>query len=169
MNKINGLPQSLRQRYPARPEIPILLVLSTVLLGVGVCLPLMNVEKMVFWKNEYSVLTGITGLFNDREYFLSAILFFFCFVFPIIKILSLWTLWQFKCTEAARDKILEWLGILGKWSMLDVFVVAILIVAVKLGPMASVKPREGVYIFSIAIILSMATTTWIERIIKISR
>lgn len=120
----------------------------------------------MFWRNEYSVLTGITGLFADKEYFLSAILFFFCLVFPIVKLATLWYMWQFKVGEAARLKALEWLGWLGKWSMLDVFVVAILIVAVKLGPMASVRPREGVYIFAVAIILSIATSTWIERLIK---
>jgi len=161
--------ESLRQRYPKHLEIPILLFLSTVLLGLGLCMPLMNVEKMMFWRNEYSVLTGITGLYSEHEYFLSAILFFFCLVFPIIKLATLWFMWQFKMEETGRVKALELLGLLGKWSMLDVFVVAILIVAVKLGPMASVKPREGVYIFAIAIILSIATSTWIEGLIKNSR
>ena len=161
--------QSLGRRYPKHFEIPILLFLATVFLGAGLSMPLMNVEKMMFWKNEYSVLTGVTGLFNDREYFLSAILFFFCIVFPIVKLFTLWILWQFQCAEDMRNRILEWLAILGKWSMLDVFVVAILIVAVKLGPMANVEPRQGVYIFSVAIILSIMTTTWIERIIKADR
>jgi paraquat-inducible protein A len=158
--------QSLRERFPGHFEIPLLLVLSTVLLGAGLSMPLMDVEKMLFWKNQYSVLTGITGLFSAQEYFLSAILFFFCLVFPIIKLFTLWTLWQFQCTDEARNKILGWLALLGKWSMLDVFVVAILVVAVKLGPMANVKPRAGVYIFAVAIILSIVTTTWIERLIS---
>jgi len=121
---------------------------------------------MVFWKNDYSVVTGVKGLFNAQEYFLSAILFFFCIVFPIVKLLTLWCLWQFPCAQDVRNKILEWLALLGKWSMLDVFVVAILIVAIKLGPMANVKPRDGVYIFAVAIILSILTTTRIEGIIR---
>jgi len=108
-------------------------------------------------------------LFEVHEYFLSAILFFFCLVFPITKLITLWGLWQFKCAEGTRNKILTWLAFLGKWSMLDVFVVAILIVAVKLGPMASVQPRPGVYIFAVAIMLSIATTNWIERLIKVEQ
>ena len=161
------MPKSLRECFPRHFEIPGMLFLSTVLLIAGLCMPLMKVEKMMFWKNEYSVLTGIAGLFSDHEYFLSAILFFFCLVFPIVKLGTLWFLWQFKCVEDTREKIFEWLGILGKWSMLDVFVVSILIVAVKLGPMASVHPREGVYIFAVSIILSIATTTWIERLLRV--
>ena len=149
---------SLSQLYPKHIEIPILILLSILLLGFGLSLPLMKVEKMVFWNNEYSVLTGIVGLFNDREYFLSALLFFFCLVFPIVKLATLGILWQFEFDSELRRKILVWLGLLGKWSMLDVFVVAILIVAVKLGPVASVTPSAGVYIFSFAILLSICTT-----------
>lgn len=132
-------------------------------------MPLMNIEKMVFWQNDYSVITGITGLFEQKEYFLSAILFFFCLVFPILKLITLFFMWQFKLAQRTQHKILDWLGVLGKWSMLDVFVVAILIVAVKLGPMASVKPRQGVYIFCVAIILSIMTTIWVEKMLKNNR
>lgn len=161
--------QSLGQRYPKHYEVPILILLSAVLLGAGLFLPLMNVEKMVFWKNEYSVLTGIRGLFEAKEYFLSGILFFFCLAFPIVKIIMLGILWQFKFDDNRRNKILEWLSILGKWSMLDVFVVAILIVAVKLGPMANVEPRIGVYVFCAAILVSITTTAWVERLIRVDK
>ena len=75
-------------------------------------------------------------------------------------------IWLFKFENHVRGKILEWLGFLGKWSMLDVFVVAILIVAVKLGPLANVTPRAGVYIFSLAIILSIITALWMEWLLK---
>jgi len=160
---------SLRELYPKKIGIPILIVLSAILLIGGLCFPLMNVEKMVFWKNDYSVLTGILGLFNVKEYFLSIILLFFCLIFPVVKIITLWILWVSEFDDATRNKVLEWLGLLGKWSMLDVFVVAILIVAVKLGPMASVTPRPGIYIFCLAIIMSIVTTTWVEQIIRSGR
>jgi paraquat-inducible protein A len=158
--------QSLAQLYPKHIEIPILIVLSTGLLVYGLSLPIMHVEKMVFWNNEYSVFTGTVGLYHDKEYFLAGLLFFFSIVFPIVKLATLGFLWLFKLGTAQRNRILGWLGILGKWSMLDVFVVAILIVAVKLGPMANVQPGRGVYVFSLAIILSIGTTVWTEGLIK---
>lgn len=158
--------KSVRQLYPRHIEIPVLFILTAILLGFGLSQPLMNVEKMILWKNEYSVLTGIIGLYQEKQYFLSALLFFFSLVFPVIKLMTLWILWLFKFEKQTRDKILEWLSILGKWSMLDVFVVAILIVAVKLGPLANVTPQIGVYIFSVAIILSIITAIWIEWLLK---
>jgi len=48
--------------------------------------------------------------------------------------------------------------------MLDVCVVAILIVLVKLGPLAQVEPQAGVYVFAAAILCSMLTTMYVERL-----
>ena len=62
--------------------------------------------------------------------------------------------------------ILHWLGLLGKWSMLDVFIVAIMIVLVKLGPLARVEPRSGVYVFAAAIGMSMLTTMYIDHLAR---
>jgi len=143
-----------------------MIVLSGMLLYVGLSLPVMKVEKMIFWKNEYSVITGIIGLVHDREYFLAAVLFFFSVIFPTIKLVMLGLLWQIKFDEARRRRLLEWLGILGKWSMLDVFVVAILIVVMKLGPLANVEPKDGVYVFSLAIIMAIVTTMRVEKLAK---
>ncbi len=158
--------ESVRQLFPKHIEIPALIILSAILLGFGLSLPLMKVQKMIIWRSEYSVLTGIWGLFKQKEYFLCGLLFFFSLIFPIVKLGALWVLWMVKFDARRREKMLEWLGILGRWSMLDVFVVAILIVAVKLGPLASVTPSVGVYIFGLAIILSIGTALWIERLIK---
>ena len=58
----------------------------------------------IHWKNTYSVMTGVVGLAKDGDYVLAAVIFFFSIVFPIGKLAAL---------------------LLGKWSMLDVFVVAI--------------------------------------------
>ena len=158
--------KSLQQMYPRRIDIPILIFISTGLLLVGLLLPLMHVEKMLFWKNEYSVLTGIAGLFDEREYFLAGLLLFFSVIFPIVKVAGLWVLWSMRFQIDQRRRFLEWLGFLGKWSMLDVFVVAILIVALKLGPLASVEPRAGVYVFCAAIMSAIFTTLWVEQLAK---
>jgi len=141
-----------------------LIVLSAATLVVGLSLPLMKVEKMIFWKNEYSVFTGIVGLVQENQILLAAILFFFSMVFPFVKLTALLVLWWVRLAESRRQKVLRWLGILGKWSMLDVFAVSILIVVVKLGPLAKVQPQPGLYVFCAAIIASMGTTMYVESL-----
>ena len=158
------MPKALREFYPRRFEVPILILSSFVLLLVALSLPLMKVEKMVLWKNEYSVVTGVQGLWEQGQYVLAIILFFFSIVFPVVKLSVLGFLWMFPLAEQKRKVVLHWLGILGKWSMLDVFVVAILIVLVKLGPLAKIEPQRGVYWFAAAIFLSMITSMYVDSL-----
>jgi paraquat-inducible protein A len=156
--------KSLRQRYPRRIEVPLLILLSFVLLLIALSMPLMKVEKMVLWKNEYSVIAGVQGLWAQGQYVLASILFFFSIVFPMCKLAMLGFLWFVRLAEQRRQMVLHWLGVLGKWSMLDVFVVAILIVLVKLGPLAKVEPQRGIYWFAAAIFLSMITSMYVDNL-----
>ena len=163
---LTPMAESLRSRYPRRIEVPAMILLSVALLVMGLSLPLMKVEKMVFWKNDYSVVKGVISLWEQSQYALAVILFFFSVVFPIVKLAALGVLWNVPLTEGKRKTVLHWLGILGKWSMLDVFVVAILIVLVKLGPLAKVEPQSGVYVFCAAIVVSMVTSMYVESLAK---
>jgi paraquat-inducible protein A len=160
------MPQALRERYPRRIEVPLLILLSFLLLLIALSLPLMKVEKMVLWKNEYSVIAGVHSLWEQEQYALATILFFFSIVFPLFKLATLAYLWFVRLGEHQRQAVLHWLGILGKWSMLDVFVVAILIVLVKLGPLAKVEPQRGVYWFAAAIFLSMVTSMHVDGLAR---
>jgi paraquat-inducible protein A len=94
------------------------------------------------------------------------IVFFFSIIFPFVKLAALSVIWYIRLPEERRAWILHWLGLLGKWSMLDVYVVAILIVLVKLGPLAKVEPRIGVYLFAAAIGASMLTTMHLDRLAR---
>jgi len=157
---------SLRGRYPRCFEVPVMILLSVGLLLMGLSRPLMKVEKMVFWKNEYSVLQGVKSLWEQNQYALATILFFFSIVFPMVKLASLALIWYVPLREQKRQSALHWLGLLGKWSMLDVFVVAILIVLVKLGPLAKIEPQRGLYWFAAAILVSMITSMYVERLAR---
>lgn len=153
--------------HPRISEVLVLagLALSASLLLTGLSWPLMKSKKL-FWESSYSVWTGVVKLWESNDLVLAGVLFFFCLVFPIAKLIALGAIWFMRLAEERRDQLLHWLELLGKWSMLDVFVVAILIVLVKLGPLASVEPREGVYAFCAAIISSMLTTMYINRLAR---
>lgn len=105
-------------------------------------------EKAFFLENDYSIWSGVTGLWEDGELFLAAVVFFFSFVFPILKLLLLAWIWFGRMGLERRTRAVHALEELGRWSMLDVFAVAILIVATKLGPLAQVYPQPGVYWFA---------------------
>jgi len=155
--------------YPRHLEVPALILTSLGVFLVSLTLPLMRLEKQFLWKhwqNDYSVITGIKGLWTDNAYALAVLLFFFSVVFPFVKLIALSVVWLVRLPETHRQQVLHWLEVLGRWSMLDVMVVAILIVLVKIGPLAKVEARSGVYVFATAILLSMLTTMYVDYLAK---
>ena len=160
---------SLRQAFPRHYGTPALLVLASVSLALGLYLPLLQIEKMLFWENSYSVVTGVFGLAEDGQYVLATVVFFWSVVFPIAKLALLYWLWFGRTDRDQRALVLRWLDKLGKWSMLDVYIVAVLIVAVKLGPLAEVTVRPGLYVFGAAVLLSMLVGARIEKLARRAR
>lgn len=157
---------SLREIHPRRFGAPFLLLAASVLLAFGLYVPLLKIEKMVFWENEYSVATGVFGLWDDGQWILAAIVFFWSVAFPIAKLALLFWIWFGKMDPDQRERTLRRLEVLGKWSMLDVYIVAVLIVAAKLGPVADVTPEYGIYVFGSAVVLSMLVTAHIQRLAR---
>ena len=160
---------SLRQAYPRHYGTPALLVLASALLAFGLYLPLVHLEKMLFWESSYSVVTGVFGLADDGQYVLAGVVFFWSVVFPIAKLSLLHWLWFGRTDAGQRAFVLRWLDRLGKWSMLDVYIDAVLVVAVKLGPLAEVTVEPGLYVFGAAVLLSMLAGARIEKLARHQR
>lgn len=159
-------PFSLSQLYPRHFEVPLVLLTSAVLLFFGLFLPVITLKELVFWTHTFSVLTGITSLFHEKQYFLGVIIFFFSIVFPIFKLAILAIIWFSKLVEEQRASFLYWLGVLGKWSMLDVFVIAVTIVVTKISTFAEAQAETGIYFFGGSILLAMLITERIERLLR---
>ncbi|MGB2599717.1 MAG: paraquat-inducible protein A [Candidatus Omnitrophota bacterium] len=158
--------KSLREIYPKRYEIPFLLVLSGGLLIFGLTLPVLTLKEMLVMKSTFSVLTGIANLWKDKQPVLAGIIVLFSVIFPITKLSVLLCIWGIRLTEKQRKTIMHWIEMLGKWSMLDVFVVAVTVVAVKFGFMIHAEPRVGVYVFASSILVAMGTAGWMGRLIE---
>lgn len=157
--------ESLGNIHPKRFDIPVLIILSAVLLIIGLCKPVITVQKL--WdSNTQSILSSVINLWHDKDYGLSAIIFFFSIIFPIIKLLSLFVIWFVRLQEKTRENIIRLMELLGRWSMLDVFVCAVLIVTVKLGVLASARIEPGIYYFAASIFLAMLVTTLQAHLIR---
>jgi paraquat-inducible protein A len=72
--------------------------------------------------------------------------------------------WWYRSEDDARaDRLLRLESNLGKWSMLDVLVVAILIVAMKSASVAAIRVSLGVYLFTASVILTQFISIGLER------
>lgn len=163
-----SIQKSLGQMYPKRLDIPTLIAISAVLLVVGLSRPVITVQKL--WNsNTQSVMSSIGNLWHDRDYILAAIIFFFSIVFPIVKLASLQIIWSVRLKDEDRRKLIYMMELLGRWSMLDVFVCAVLIVTVKLGALAQARIEDGIYFFAASIFLAMLVATLQGHLIRKER
>lgn len=154
---------SLHQKHPRRIDIPIVLLFSITALFFGLMLPTITLNELVFWKHTFSILSGIQSLWIEDQYFLAVLIFVFSVIFPIIKSILLFILWYMPLSVVDRGRISSLLSAFGKWSMLDVFVVAMTIVITQASGLVNAKAHIGIYLFCASVFLSMMVTMQIER------
>jgi len=141
------------------------LVLAACLLVVGLVTPLMTIRTLVFLRNSFSVLSGTYDLWMEGKYFLFVLITLFSVVLPILKIIFLGIFIGRRIADKPTNhNILNIMHDYGRWAMLDVLVVAVLLVTVKFGAVASVEVHEGLYIFGSAVLLTMVIT---DRALKL--
>ncbi len=127
-------------------------------------LPIMSISWLVFWKNEVSIIEIAGDLFADNEIFVFLVVTVFSMAFPAVKLLATLTVWlRVDASSASAARAVAWIQALGRWSMVDVFVVALLVVAIKTTLISDVSTHLGIYVFCGAIGLSMLVVHWVAR------
>ncbi len=133
--------------------------------ATGIFLPFTSVTKLWLFENQVSVFQGLIILWKAGELFLFLILFVFTVCFPFVKINALLALWLYPgLTSEQAKNFFKFVSHLGKWSMLDVFVVAILVLTVKSGGLASIKVQSGFFLFLISVTLTQFASLWTGKI-----
>jgi paraquat-inducible protein A len=143
----------------------VLLLSSLTLFLIGVFAPVLSFKKFFIFSSKVSIITGLFQLLSEGYPILFILIFVFSILLPLFKLLLLFGLLNGLIRNPERHrKLLHWIAQYGKWSMLDVFVAALLIVTVRLGAMADVEVHFGLYAFATSVILTMlATATVMKR------
>jgi paraquat-inducible protein A len=109
------------------------------LFGLGISLPMFTMEKFFVFKDSFSLLSGLYQLLTNGESFLFLLLFLFSVAMPLCKFyFSFRIAFGRLGTAELKLKRIKQLSIVGKWSMADVFVIAVLASTVKVGGLAEV-------------------------------
>jgi len=136
-----------------------LLLLTSLLLAAGFVMPMMTITQFVLFEHSFSVLSGVWQLLQEDHFFLFFLITIFSIVIPIAKVALLFNLLHPNTTHPyRRKKLLHLMHDYGRWAMLDVMVVAMLIVTVKLGVIATIQIHAGLYVFGVAVLLIMLIT-----------
>lgn len=131
------------------------IALAAVMLAAGLTLPIMSIDRLFLFEQRVSIADALMVLAEDGEWVLAAVVGLFSIVLPVLKLVLAWWLWR--ATDLRNPNFgrrLEVLSMIGKWSMLDVFLVAILIAAIKISLVSDVQAHYGLYLFTASVLLS---------------
>ena len=145
--------------------LQIAVAINAVLFVCGVIAPMLTLEKFVLFSNTFSIITGITTLLEEGKIFLFIIITLFSLILPTAKLIVIFLVLRQK-TKAQLQRYLQLMHMYGKWSMLDVFVVGIMVVIIKIEGMIKVDLHYGFYIFTSAVLMTMVLTTlvsWLDK------
>ena len=134
-----------------------LTIAATVLYIPANTLPIMTVEGLGGDESS-TILSGVITFWQMHAYPVAIVIFTASVLIPIIKLIAILTL----CYSAMRPsdprkamKIYRFTEIVGRWSMVDVFVVAILVAVVQFGSLMAIRPGPAAVAFGGVVVLTM--------------
>ena len=126
-------------------------------------MPSIKLTKFYFFSTEYSLISTVESLIRRNQIFLGALVFVFSILLPIFKILYLVILTTMPPDVLERQyrrlRALEWIG---KWSMHDVLVLALMIFFVKSQGIYDATSLSGVYFFTMAVVFMILAYAWLN-------
>lgn len=141
-------------RFADRLVLPTL-VLAVIALGLGIFLPVVEVDNLVLFANRFSIAEAAWRLLNDGEVLLGTVIVVFSVVFPLGKILAaLIVLRGVHRGDGAPDGWIERLEFFGRWSCADVLIVAVAIVVTKSTGIANAHMDIGLWFFAGSVLLT---------------
>ena len=135
----------------------LILDVSFCLYILGITFPIFTSTKLFIFKESYTVITASFKLFNENQIFLAIVILLFTILLPIFKYTVLFLYLFLK--NPPKIQLPKLIKTIGKWSMLDVFIVALFILSYKLsGGIISVDIQIGTIFFSLSVISCMLAT-----------
>lgn len=161
----------LHFRKPRSLERTWALLMAAALLYIPAnLLPIMEV-KSIKGAQSSTILSGVITFWHMKAYPVAVIIFTASVLIPLLKVAALvWLCLAAQGRAGASPKALSRVyhitELLGRWSMVDVFVVAVLICLVRLGALMTITPGPAAAAFSGVVILTMfAAMTFDPRLI----
>ncbi|MGH8164262.1 MAG: paraquat-inducible protein A [Rhodanobacteraceae bacterium] len=148
----------LHLRQPASLQRTLALTLAALLLYFPAnMLPILKLES-ISGAQANTIVGGVIQFWRSGDYPVALIIFGASVTIPVLKIIAL--LWLCLATRLGRHplgmtRLYRVTEFIGRWSMVDVFVVAILVAVVQLGSVISIHPGPAALSFASVVVLTM--------------
>lgn len=118
-----------------------------------------------------TILSGVVHLIEAEMWPIALLVFFASIIVPVSKLIGLTYLlvsvqYRFHWRPRQRTLLYRVTEVIGRWSMIDIFMISILIALVKLEAIATIEPGAGAISFAAVVIITMfAAMTFDPRLI----
>lgn len=121
--------------------------------------PLLS-NKFLGHTEGHTIIEGIVIFMKTGSYFVAIVILVASLVIPIFKVavialLALSVQFGWNLSNHTRLLLYEFVEFIGRWSMIDVFVVALLTGLVHLGALFAIVPGTGAICFAMSVICTM--------------
>jgi uncharacterized paraquat-inducible protein A len=131
----------------------------------------MMITTVLGSKTESTILGGVVLLWQHQSYLVAIIIFLASIVIPLGKLLALsWLCYEVNYTGFTSKKVAYRLyritEFIGKWSMIDIYVVSILVALVNMGAIIKIEAGIAAVAFTGFVVMTMlAANTFDPRLI----
>jgi paraquat-inducible protein A len=136
-----------------------LLIAAAILYIPANLLPMMHTSSL-FDSQSDTIMSGIVYFWNSGSWYLALIIFAASILVPLLKMIALALLlvsvqlrsrWQ----QEQRARLYRVVEAIGRWSILDIYVVAVVVTLVHFGVLGTIEPGPGAVAFGAVVVLTM--------------
>ena len=136
-----------------------LLVAAYILYIPANLLTMMETGSIISYRKD-TIISGVFELWRTGSWVIAIIVFIASVTIPLLKLISLTLLLvsvqrRSRWHPRQRTRLYRLVELVGRWSMLDIYVVTLLAALVKLGPMGTVKAGPAALAFGAVVVLTM--------------
>jgi paraquat-inducible protein A len=161
----------LHSRKPRSIATTSTLVLTAALLYIPAnVLPVMHTHT-VFSDDDDTIMSGVISLAHSGSWPLAVLVFFASIVVPLLKLIALGEVLYAVARKSVRhakqrSRLFRIVEFVGRWSMLDVYAVSLLVTLVQIESLATIGVRLGSLAFAAVVVLTtLAAQSFDERLL----
>ena len=150
----------VQKRIKNSLQVSLALTICAILLYIpAMVYPIMEVTRLGV-KIESTILEGVISFLDMESYFIAIVIFTASVVIPLIKLVGLLFIFislkiNVKMQNNKKILIFKFVEAIGKWSMIDIYVVALLASIVQLDELFNIKGGIAATSFALMVILTM--------------
>ena len=135
---------------------------ALIVFPLAINIPVLRTERFGH-VSEASIWSGSIALLREGELLVGGVVLFCSILIPLVKLIGLLAITtahaRWRRHRATTYRIIEWAG---RWGMLDVLLISLVVAWIKMGDLLEVHPGPGALAFTVCVLLSLLSSAWFD-------